>query len=53
MYGYYNDMIYLYYTPEKCKFSGILCFRQQLSRRVIRRIVHRVVRRVTILLSAR
>ena len=48
-----------YYIPEKRKFSGILCFRQQRSRRrrVVRRrvvrhrrVVHR--RRVTIL-SAR
>ena len=34
-----------YYIPEKRKFSGILCFRQQRSRRVVR---HRR-RRVTIL----
>ena len=35
------------YIPEKRKFSGILCFRQQRSRR------RRRVRRVTISLSAR
>ena len=34
---------FCYYIPEKRKFSGILCFRQQRSRR----------RRVTISLSAR
>ena len=36
------------YIPEKRKFSGILCFRQQRSRR--RR---RVVRRRVTMLSAR
>ena len=37
------------YIPEKRKFSGILCLRQQRSR--VRRV--RRVRRVTISLSAR
>ena len=51
------------YIPEKRKFSGILCFRQQRShrrravrrvvRRVVRHVVRRVVRRVTISLLAR
>ena len=42
-----------YYIPEKRKFSGILCFRQQRIRRSVvrRRVVRR--RHVTISLSAR
>ena len=40
---------YASYIPEKRKFSGILCFRQQRSRRRRRRRR----RRVTISLSAR
>ena len=38
--------MYIYYIPEKRKFSGILCFRQQRSRAAVRR-------RVTISLLAR
>ena len=39
-----NCLVIGNYIPEKRKFPGILCFRQQRSR---------CVRRVTILLSAR
>ena len=42
----YNNYMHYNYIPEKRKFSGILCFRQQRSRRVVRR-------HVTISLSAR
>ena len=40
-----------HYIPEKRKFSGILCFRQQHSRRRVRRRVRR--RHITISLLAR
>ena len=47
------QMFILRHIPEKRKFSRILCFRQQRSRRVVRRRRRRRRRRVTISLSAR
>ena len=43
--------INLNYIPEKRKFSGILCFRQQRSRRRRRRTAAAAVRRIISLLA--
>ena len=58
--NYVQYIIYIYivllfishYIPEKRKFLGILCFRQQRNRRRLRRRSVRR-RRITISLSAR